>query len=48
VQPERATYKWQGFDYSVGIQDGQAKSTPDGWSATAKQRALSLQMAQSV
>lgn len=47
VHPQRADYRWQGFDYSVGIKEGQAEATETGWAITGNKRDIVLQMAQS-
>jgi hypothetical protein len=47
VGSDRASYRWQGFDYSVGIGGGQATSTPGGFTVTANKRDIALEMAQS-
>ena len=47
VQPQRAAYRWQGFDYAVTIRGGQAKATARGWSVTATNKGqIEIEMAQ--
>jgi hypothetical protein len=31
VSPQRVSYRWQGFEYSVGIEGGEAVAAPNGW-----------------
>lgn len=45
VGSQRVRYRWQGFDYSVTIND-KAESTTKGWSATGKESVISLALAQ--
>jgi len=45
VKDKRAAYRWQNFDYSVGV-SGEAKSTSNGWAITEDQGPLAVQMAQ--
>ncbi|MGV3615491.1 MAG: hypothetical protein ACO1SV_09180 [Fimbriimonas sp.] len=44
VQPDRATYRWQDFDYGVGVV-GEAKPTASGWSVSHTRR-VELRLAQ--
>ncbi len=45
VTPEHVAYRWQGFDYSVGVDGGKAVATTKGWSVEV-QRSVELRMAQ--
>jgi len=47
IRPLRIAYRWQHFDYSVGLR-GTARTTAEGWSATEDRGPIMLEMAQSV
>ncbi|RYX84856.1 twin-arginine translocation signal domain-containing protein [bacterium] len=46
VTPQQVAYKAPNFAYKVSIEDATATSTPNGWTATAKKRELTLNLAQ--
>ena len=47
VTEREASYRWQAFDYSVGLAVGQSKGSQLGWIATANDQTIVLSMAQS-
>ena len=46
VEPKRANYRWQNFDYGVNIESGTAAATAGGWTVAAENGALVLGLGQ--
>ena len=48
VKAGRVAYRWQGLDYGVDIEQGQATATSNGWTVSGNGRGISLKVAQHV
>jgi hypothetical protein len=46
VAPKQVGYQFQGFDYGVSIERGQAQATAKGWNVTGDKNGITLRLAQ--
>lgn len=46
VKPQSVAFRWQGFNYSVGIEEGRAKAASNRWAITGSKRGITLRLAQ--
>jgi hypothetical protein len=46
VRPQQVSYRWQGLDYGVAIEEGQAKPAANGWTAVGLRRGVTLRLSQ--
>jgi hypothetical protein len=46
VMPRYVSYRWQGFDYRVTVEDGQATAAANGWIVTGTAQGITLLTAQ--